>query len=156
MTRTWAPWCAAMLLVLSLGLPWTTASTRTVPGGPSCIPDLSGEGGLICDYIGVPTAQMVDGLVGSESPARFFLVLAILLLALGLRTRRPVALLTAAASAVLAVAAALPDVLSGQFTALLAAVFLLVSVGGSGQRVRSLRSATWGETDGSSPRPSAR
>lgn len=154
-SRAWASWCAAGLLLISLGLPWAGVSTRTVPGGPSCIADLSGEGGLICDYIGVPSVQVVGGAVGGQSPARLFLVLAIVLLALGLRTRRPPALLLAAASAVVAVATALPDVLSGQFTALLAAVLLLVSAGG-GQRVRSLRSATWGETDGSSPMPSAR
>lgn len=156
MIRTWAGWLAAGLLLLSLGLPWAGASTRTVPGGPSCIPDLSGGGALICDYIGVPTTHVVDGAVGGESPARLFLVLALFLLACGLRTRRPRAVLIAAGSAVLAVATTLPDVLSGQFTALVAAGLLLLSVGGAGQRVRSLRSATWGETDGSSPRPSAR
>lgn len=156
MRRAWAGWLATGLLLLSLGLPWSGASTRTVPGGPSCIADLSGQGGLICDYIGVPTTHVVGGAVGGESPARLFLVLALFLLAVGLRTHRPTALLVAAASAALAVATALPDVLSGQVTALLAAGLLLVAVGGAGQRVRSLRSATWGEIDGSSPRPSAR
>lgn len=156
MMRPWAGWLAAGLLLLSLGLPWAGPSTRTEPGGPSCIPDLSGEGGLICDYIGVATTHVVDGVVGGESPARLFLVLALCLLVVGLRTHRPTALLIAAASAALAVATALPSVQSGQFTALLAAGLLLVSVGGAGQRVRSLRSATWGDTDGSSPSPSAR
>lgn len=155
MSRAWAPWGAALLLLLSLGLPWSGAATRTVPGGPSCLPDLSGEGGMICDYIGVPSTQVVASLAGGESPARFFLVLAILAVALGLRSRRPAWLLAAAASAVLAVATALPEVLSGQFTALLAAALLLAAAGGS-QRVRSFRSATWGETAGSSPSPSAR
>ncbi|QDO89239.1 hypothetical protein FNH13_13630 [Ornithinimicrobium ciconiae] len=154
--RAWARWLAGGLLLLSLGLPWTSASTTTTPGGPSCIPDLSGEGGLICDYIGVPTTHVIGGAVGGESPARFFLVLALVLLLVGWASARPMALLVAAGCAVVAVATALPEVLSGQFTALLAAGLLLVSVGGAGQRVRSLRSATWGETAGSSPSPSAR
>lgn len=150
-------WAAAGLLLLALGLPWSGPQTVHRAGsGPSCIADLSGNGPLICDYIGTPGyTERVAGVVGAESPARLFLVLALCLIAWSVSSRRPQPLLAAAGSAVLAVAVTLPEVVSGQVTALLAAVLLLAAVGGT-QRVRSLRSATWGETEGSSPSPSAR
>lgn len=158
--RAWPGWAAAALLLLSLGLPWVPSRGAYIPGsGPSCIPDFSGEGGLICDYIGTPAVSTLTPVAsGADTPSRFFLVLALVLVAWSLATRRPEAARTAAYAAAVAaafgVALSLPVVLSGQVTALSAAVLLIAARGG--QRVRSLRSATWGDTDGSSPSPSAR
>lgn len=156
--RTWLAWVGAGLLLVSLGLPWTGPQSQFNAGsGPSCIADLSGEGGLICDFIGTASyTTWAPGAVGGATPARFFLVLALVLLAWALWSRRSTPLLVASGAALLAVAISLPDVVSGQVTALLAALLLLTAAGGSAQRVRSLRSATWGETDGSSPSPRAR
>lgn len=154
---SWPAWAAAGLLLLALGLPWSgPQAVQRAGSGPSCIADLSGTGGLICDYIGTPGyTEQVAGATGAESPARLFLVLALCLVVWSVWSRRPQPLLGAAALAVVAVAVTLPEVVSGQVSAVLASVLLLVAVGGR-QRVRSLRSATWGETEGSSPSPSAR
>lgn len=151
---SWLAWTATGLLLLALGLPWSAPRAVQVGGsGPSCIADLSGTRGMICDYIGTPGyTDHVAGAVGAESPARLFLVLALALVTWSLWSHRSQPLLGAAALALVAVAVTLPEVVSGQVTALLASVLLLVVR----QRVRSLRSATCGETEGSSPRPSAR
>lgn len=157
MTRHWSALVASGLLLLSLGLPWFPSRGEYIPGsGPSCIADLSGEGGLICSYIGTPAINtLIPGGSGADSPARFFLVVALVLLVWGLWSNRPLALLVSSGAAVIAVAVALPLVMSGQVVALLAAGLLFVAAGGT-QRVRSLRSATWGDTEGSRPSPSAR
>lgn len=125
--RTTAVWTAALLLLLSLGLPWTTPSLSYTPGsGPTCIADLSGEGGLICDYISVGGySTVVAGLSGSQSPARVFLVLALVLTLWALARQRPGALGPAAVAALVAVGLGLPMVLSGQVVAAGAAVLLL-------------------------------
>lgn len=156
MSRLWTAWLGGALLVLALGLPWAGARRVTTPGGPSCIADLSGGGAMICDYIGVPSSTIRAGAVGAESPARLFLVLAVVLTAYAVWSRRRSPILWAAGAALAAVAIALPQVRSGQVVTLLAAGLLLGSVRDLAQRVRSLRSATWGDTAGSSPRPSAR
>lgn len=157
MSKPWSAVLAGGLLMLSLGLPWFPSQGQRLPGsGPSCIADLSGSGGLICDFIGTPGVDtLVPGGSGADSPARFFLVLALVLLVWGRWTGATAPLLLSAASAVVGVAIALPHLMSGQVTTLLGAALLLASVG-AGQRVRSLRSATWGDTAGSSPSPSAR
>lgn len=157
----WSGWVAGALLLLSLGLPWVPPRGAYIPGsGPSCIADLSGTGGLICDYIGTPAVSTLTPVAsGADTPSRFFLVLALALVAGSLAARRPgtarTAALAAGLVAMIGVALSLPVVLSGQVTTLLAAGVLLLAPPGA-QRVRSLRSATWGETDGSNPSPRAR
>lgn len=156
-SRVWLPLAGAALLILALGLPWAgTRFIETGGSGTSCIADLSGTGGLICDYIGTAGhAERVSGAVGAQSPARLFLVLAVGLVCWGQWAHRSTPVLVAAVLPLAAVAITLPEVVSGQVTALLATVLLLAGVGGR-QRVRSFRSATWGETEGSKPNPSAR
>jgi hypothetical protein len=157
MSRRWSTLLAAGLLILSLGLPWFPPRGQRLPGsGPTCIADLSGGGAMICDFIGTPAIDTrVPGGSGADSPARFFLVLALVLLVWGLWSRSTTPLGLSAACALVGVAIALPHLMSGQVATLLAAGLLLATVG-AGQRVRSLRSATWGDTAGSSPSPSAR
>lgn len=161
---------AALLALLSLGLPWVASRVQRSPSGPSCIADLSGEGGLICDYLGVADVSVVPSLPGTLSPARVLLVVALLLIVWSLLPRTAgtagaddaadtaarTARLLAAVACLGAVALGLPAVLSGQVTALVAGALLLAAAGRGPQRVRSRRSATWGETAGSNPRPSAR
>lgn len=154
---------AGFLALLSLGLPWVAPRTQRSSSGPSCIADLSGQGGLICDYIGVAEVSVVPGLPGTMSPARVLLVVALVLIAATLWPRATTpdgrlhaTRLLAAIACLGAVGLGLPAVLSGQVTALSAGVLLLIAAGASPQWVRSRRSATWGETAGSNPRPSAR
>lgn len=128
-SRLGAGWVAVLLLLLSLGLPWTAWSQQFHPGsGPTCIADLSGEGGLICDYISVGGGtRVVPGLSGGEAPARFFLVLAIVLVLWALASGRRRMFVVAGGAAVAAVALGLPAVLSGQVVALLAAAVLFLA-----------------------------
>lgn len=126
-SRLGAGWAAVVLLLLSLGLPWTGPRQIFTPGtGPSCIADLSGEGGLICNYISIGGGtEVVAGVNGSQTPARFFLVLAIVLVLWGVATGRRSVLGVAGAVALSAVGLGLPTVLSGQVAALAAAAILL-------------------------------
>ncbi|MCK0111409.1 hypothetical protein MWU75_04570 [Ornithinimicrobium sp. F0845] len=125
--RRWGGWMAGVLLLLSLGLPWVPARGQYIPGsGPSCIADLSGSGGLICDYIGTAAINTLTPVAsGADTPSRFFLVLALVLLAWHLASGRTAPALASAGAAVAGVALSLPLVLSGQATTLLAAVLLV-------------------------------
>ena len=127
--RRWGGWVAAGLLLLSLGLPWVPARGQYIPrSGPSCIADLSGSGGLICDYIGTAAVNtLTPVLSGADTPSRFFLVLALALVAWSLWSGRPGPVRVAAATVVAGVALSLPLVLSGQVTALLTAVLLVLA-----------------------------
>lgn len=128
-SRVGAGWTAVVLLLLSLGLSWTGPTQRFVPGtGPHCIADLSGEGGLICDYISIGGgSEWVAGVSGSQTPSRFFLVLAIALVLWSLATGRRPLLGVAAVAALAAVGLGLPSVLSGQVVAIVAALVLLLA-----------------------------
>ncbi|GAA1158959.1 hypothetical protein [Ornithinicoccus hortensis] len=133
-SRAGAAWAAVLLLLLSLGLPWTSPSQEFRPGtGPSCIADLSGEGGLICDYMSIGGGTVwVSGASGAQTPSRFFLVLAIVVVLWALASGRTAVTSVAAGLVLAAVALGLPAVLSGQVVALLAGAVLLLGRGPSG------------------------
>lgn len=122
-------WLAGGLLLLSLGLPWVPPRGERVPGsGPSCIADLSGSGGLICDFIGTPAVStMAPAASGADTPSRFFLVLGLVLVAWCLWSGRSGLAWLAAAAAGAGVALSLPLVLSGQLTTLLAGALLVLA-----------------------------
>lgn len=90
-----AGWLPALLLAVSLGLPWGTRHTTTFdPGFQIVIPILNGWSGTYTGLQTVPTTSggglrtTTHNVIGARHPARFGVVAALALLALGGRARR--------------------------------------------------------------------
>ncbi|QFG67665.1 hypothetical protein [Ornithinimicrobium pratense] len=118
---------AGLLVMLSLGLPWTTSSLTYVPGWmtPSfCYPSFDGTMSCSFSYVAPGFFTGAPAQSGASSVARVFLVAALVLIIVSRVTAQSRWLAYAAAGLVLAVLLAGLTMQAGQLAALAAAALL--------------------------------